>query len=132
MFDIHPNFQKRVKDFIKYFRTKLPEYDQLLSGNVIFMERTENIGHLSLADAIAYGVTGPSGRASGFSCDVRKHQPYSAYPLVKFNEILDTRGDTYARYEARMKEMHESLSIIEQVDRQYSRRGLCGQNEGRA
>ena len=115
MFDIHPNFQKRVKDFIKYFRTKLPEYDQLLSGNVIFRERTSGIGHLSLAEAIDYGVTGPSGRASGFSCDVRKHQPYSAYPLVKFNEILDTRCDTLARYEVRIKEMYESLSILEQL-----------------
>ncbi len=115
MFDIHPNFQKRVKDFITYFRKKLPEYDQLLTGNVIFRERTEGIGHLSLADAIAYGVTGPSGRASGFSNDLRKHQPYSAYPLVKFNEILDHRCDTLARYEVRMKEMHESLSIIEQL-----------------
>ncbi len=115
MFDIHPNFQKRVKEFIKYFRDKLPEYDDLLSNNIIFRERTENIGHLSLADAIDFGVTGPSGRASGFSCDVRKHQPYSAYPVVKFNEILDTKGDTFSRYEARMKEMHESLSIIEQL-----------------
>jgi NADH-quinone oxidoreductase subunit D len=115
MFDIHPNFQKRVKEFITYFKAKLPEYDELLSGNVIFTERTKNIGYLSLEDAIDYGVTGPSGRASGFSCDVRKHQPYSAYPLVQFNEILDTRGDSYARYEARIKEMHESLSIIEQL-----------------
>lgn len=115
MFDIHPNFQKRVKEFITYFKTKLPEYDELLSGNVIFTERTKNIGYLSLEDAIDYGVTGPSGRASGFSCDVRKHQPYSAYSLVQFNEILDTRGDSYARYEARMKEMHESISIIEQL-----------------
>lgn len=115
MFDIHPNFQKRVKEFITYFKKKLPEYDELLSGNVIFTERTKNIGFLSLEDAIDYGVTGPSGRASGFSCDVRKHQPYSAYPLVQFNEILDTKGDSYARYEARMKEMHESLSIIEQL-----------------
>ena len=115
MFDIHPNFQKRVKEFITYFRTKLPEYDELLSGNVIFRERTENIGNLSLEDAIDFGVTGPSGRASGFKCDVRKHMPYSAYPLVQFNEVLDTRGDSYARYKARVQEMHESLSIIEQL-----------------
>ncbi len=115
MFDIPTNFQKRVKEFISYFRKKLPEYDDLLSNNVIFRNRTENIGHLSLSDAISYGVTGPSGRASGFSCDIRKHQPYSAYPMIKFNEILDTRGDTFARYDARMREMHESLSIIEQL-----------------
>jgi NADH-quinone oxidoreductase subunit D/NADH-quinone oxidoreductase subunit C/D len=115
MFDIPNNFQQKVKEFVKYFRKKLPEYDDLLSNNVIFRERTENLGYLSIADAINYGVTGPSGRASGFSCDIRKLQPYSAYPFVKFNEILDTRGDTFARYEVRMKEMHESLSLIEQL-----------------
>jgi NADH-quinone oxidoreductase subunit D len=115
MFDIHPNFQKRVKDFIKYFRKKLPEYDQLLTGNVIFQERTKGIGVLSREDAIAYGVTGPSGRASGFACDVRKHHPYSAYPFVTFNEALDTAGDTFARYRVRITEMWESMSVIEQL-----------------
>jgi NADH-quinone oxidoreductase subunit D len=115
MYDIHPNFQKRVKDFIKYFRKILPEYDQLLSGNVIFHERSKGIGKLSLEDAISYGVTGPSGRASGFSCDVRKHEPYSAYDRVKFNEVLFTEGDTYSRYMARIEEMRESMNIIEQL-----------------
>ena len=115
MFDIHPNFQKRVKEFIKYFRKKLPEYDELLSGNVIFRERTNDIGYLSLEDAIAWGVTGPSGRGSGFSCDVRKHNPYSAYPLVQFEEKLATKGDTFTRYRLRIEEMYESLHIIEQL-----------------
>ncbi len=115
MFDIHPNFQRDVKAFIKKFKTKLPEYDRLLSGNVIFTERTKGVGFLSKEDAIAYGVTGPTGRASGFSCDLRKHQPYSAYPLVKFNEVLSDVGDTYARYQVRIQEMWESMSIIEQL-----------------
>ena len=115
MYDIHPNFQKNVKNFIKYFRKILPEYDQLLSGNVIFMERSKGIGKLSLEDAISYGVTGPSGRASGFSCDVRKHAPYSAYDRVTFNEVLRTEGDTYARYMARIEEMRESMNIIDQL-----------------
>jgi NADH-quinone oxidoreductase subunit D len=115
MYDIHPNFQKRVKDFIKYFRKILPEYDQLLTGNIIFEERSKGIGKLSLEDAISYGVTGPSGRASGFSCDVRKHEPYSAYDIVKFNEVLYTDGDTYHRYLARIEEMRESMNIIEQL-----------------
>ena len=115
MYDIHPNFQKRVKDFLKYFRKILPEYDQLLSGNVIFMERSKGVGKLSLEDAISYGVTGPSGRASGFSCDVRKHDPYSAYDRVQFNEVLRTEGDTYARYMARIEEMRESMNIIDQL-----------------
>ncbi|MFN8241063.1 MAG: NADH-quinone oxidoreductase subunit D [Bacteroidales bacterium] len=115
MYDIHPNFQKRVKEFITYFRKVLPEYDSILTGNVIFRERTMNIGHLSLEDAISYGVTGPSGRASGFSCDIRKHEPYSAYDRVQFKEILYTKGDTYHRYLARIEEMKESMNIIEQL-----------------
>jgi NADH-quinone oxidoreductase subunit D len=115
MYDIHPNFQKRVKDFIKYFRAIIWEYDAILTGNVIFRERTINVGKLSLADAISYGVTGPSGRASGFSCDVRKHEPYSAYDRVKFNEVMFTEGDTYHRYLARMVEMRESMDIIDQL-----------------
>jgi NADH-quinone oxidoreductase subunit D/NADH-quinone oxidoreductase subunit C/D len=115
MYDIHPNFQKRVKDFIKYFRKILPEYDDLLTGNVIFHERSRKIGLLSKEDAISYGVTGPSGRASGFSCDVRKHEPYSAYDRVQFREILHTEGDTYSRYIARIEEMWESMNILEQL-----------------
>jgi NADH-quinone oxidoreductase subunit D len=115
MYDIHPNFQKRVKDFIKYFRKILPEYDQLLTGNVIFHERSKGIGKLTKEDAISFGVTGPTGRASGFSCDVRKHEPYSAYDRVQFKEILHTEGDTFARYVARIDEMWESMNIIEQL-----------------
>jgi NADH-quinone oxidoreductase subunit D len=115
MYDIHPNFQKRVKDFIKYFRKKLPEYDTILTGNVIFRERTSGIGQLTLPDAISYGITGPSARASGLSCDVRKHEPYSAYDRVKFNEVLFNVGDTYHRYMTRIEEMRESMNIIEQL-----------------
>jgi len=115
MHDIHPNFQKRVKDFITYFRKKLPEYDQLLTGNVIFQQRAKGVGLMSKEKAIAYGVTGPSGRGSGFSCDLRKHAPYSAYDKVQFNEILYNEGDTFARYKVRMDEMWESMNIIEQL-----------------
>ncbi len=115
MYDIHPNFQKRTKEFIKYFRKKLPEYKQLLTDNVIFRQRTVGVGYLSREDAIAYGVTGPSGRGSGFSCDIRKKQPYSAYDKVDFKEILYTEGDTFARYLVRMDEMVESMNIIEQL-----------------
>ncbi len=114
-FDIHPNFQKRTKDFITYFKKKLPEYDTLLTNNVIFRQRVDGIGKLSKEDAISYGVTGPAGRASGFSCDVRKHHPYMAYDKVEFKEIIDTEGDCLARYRCRIAEMWESISIIEQL-----------------
>ena len=64
---------------------------------------------------LKYGITGPSARASGLSCDVRKHEPYSAYDRVKFNEVLFNEGDTRHRYLVRMEEMRESLNIIEQL-----------------
>lgn len=115
MHDVHPNFAKRTKEFIKYFRKKLPEYDKLLSNNVIFRQRSEGVGILSKEDAISYGITGPSGRGSNFSCDVRKIAPYSAYPYVKFEEKLATEGDTFARYKVRIDEMWESMNILEQL-----------------
>ena len=115
MMDIHPNFQKGVKDFIKYFRKILPEYDQLLTGNVIMQHRTKGVGILSLEDAINYGVTGPSGRGSGFACDVRKRHPYALYDKVDFKEPLYHEGDSLARYLVRMDEMWQSMLIIEQL-----------------
>lgn len=115
MFDIHPNFQKNVKAFITKFRKKLPEYDKLLTDNIIFQNRTKGVGVLSREDAIAFGVTGPTGRASGFSCDVRKHHPYSAYPYIKFDEKMGADGDSFMRWKVRMDEMWESMNIIEQL-----------------
>jgi len=115
MFDIHPNFVKRVKDFIAHFKTKLPEYDRLLTGNVIFQKRMKGVGILTKEDAISFGASGPVGRGSGYSCDVRKHHPYSALDKVNFKEALKTEGDCLARYEVRIQEMWESMSIIEQL-----------------
>jgi len=115
MYDIHPNFIKRVKEFIPYFRKKIKEYDDLLTGNIIMQERTKGIGLLTKEEAISYGVTGPVGRGSGFACDVRKRRPYALYDKIDFKEILYTEGDTFARYKVRMDEMHESMKIIEQL-----------------
>lgn len=115
MFDLHPNFQKRVKALLQQFKDKLDEYDELVTYNTIFINRTKGIGYLSAEDAVSYGVTGPSARASGVSCDIRKIYPYGMYDKVQFDEVLLTQGDTYARYLVRMKEIRQSLSIIEQL-----------------
>ncbi|HSI91801.1 MAG TPA: hypothetical protein VK927_11840, partial [Adhaeribacter sp.] len=115
MHDIHPNFIKRVKEFVAHFRKKLPEYDTLLTGNIIFQKRTKGVGILSKEDAIAYGASGPVGRASGYSCDVRKHHPYHAYDKIKFHEVQKKDGDSFARYLVRIEEMWVSLNIIEQL-----------------
>jgi len=115
MFDIHPNFQRRVKEFIAHFKTKFDEYDELVTDNIIFKNRTQNVGYISKEDAISYGMSGPSARASGVQCDIRKLYPYEIYNELKFDEIIETGGDSYARYIVRMKEMGQSLSIVEQL-----------------
>ncbi len=115
MFDIYADFQKDVKSFIPYMRQKLVEYDRFFSHNVIALGRMVGIGVMSKEDAISYAVTGPAGRGSGWSCDIRKHQPYSMYSKVDFKEIIRTEGDSYARYMNRLDEIEESLHIIEQL-----------------
>ena len=115
MFDLHPNFQNRVKEFIRFFKTKIDEYDDLVTGNIIFKSRMKGIGLLSKEDAISYGCTGPTARGSGVSCDIRKLYPYEVYSQLQFEEIIETGGDCFSRYLVRMQEMRQSLSIIEQL-----------------
>jgi NADH-quinone oxidoreductase subunit D/NADH-quinone oxidoreductase subunit C/D len=115
MNDIHPNFQRRVKQFIPKFKKHLQQYNELLTGNVIFEQRTKGVGYLSPEDAVSYGCTGPVARGSGVSCDIRKWFPYDGYDEVQFDEILETGCDCYARYLVRIKEMEQSIKIIEQL-----------------
>jgi NADH-quinone oxidoreductase subunit D/NADH-quinone oxidoreductase subunit C/D len=115
MHDVHPNFQKRTLEFVKYFRKKLPDYKNLLTDNVIFHNRTKGVGVMSPETAIAFGVTGPSGRGSGFACDVRKVAPYGVYDQLDFKQVLYTEGDSFSRYQVRMDEMEESLNLLEQL-----------------
>ena len=115
MADIHPNFQKRVKEFIPYMRKAIREYYDVFINNVIFRNRAIGVGILSKEDCISYGCTGGTGRASGWHNDVRKRMPYAAYDKVQFNEVVRTEGDSYARTLVRMDEILESLSIIEQL-----------------
>jgi NADH-quinone oxidoreductase subunit D/NADH-quinone oxidoreductase subunit C/D len=115
MYDIHPEFQTKVNAFIKQFKEKVTEYEDLVTGNVIFQSRTKGVGVLTAEDAISYGCTGPVARASGVSCDMRKIAPYDAYDRVEFDEVIETAGDSFARYLVRVKEMNQSIRIIEQL-----------------
>ena len=115
MFDTYPDFQHDVKAFIPKMRKMLKEYDAFFSHNVIALGRMIDIGVLEMQDAVSYGVSGVSGRASGWSCDVRKHVPYAMYDKVDFKEIIRTEGDSYARYLNRLDEIEEALHIIEQL-----------------
>ncbi len=115
MADIHPNFVKRVKEFIPYMRHNIQEYHDIFTGNVIAHNRMDGVGILTKEQVISFGCTGGTGRASGWHNDVRKRMPYAAYEKVDFKEITRTEGDSFARYMIRMDEILESLNIIEQL-----------------
>lgn len=113
--DIHPNFQRRVKEFITVMRKNIREYDEIFTGNVIFQSRAKGVGVLTRDQVVSFGCTGGTGRASGWSNDLRKHRPYAAYDRVEFKEVVRTEGDSFARYMIRLDEIRESLHIIEQL-----------------
>ncbi len=115
MQDLHPDFVNDVKALLAVLPKNIKEYNTLFTGNVIAKNRLENVGTLTREDAISYGITGPSGRASGWACDMRKLRPYSIYSELEFDEIVRTEGDSMARFKVRMDEMEQSARILEQL-----------------
>lgn len=118
--DLPEGFLEKVKQFLDYFEPKIPEYNDLLSYNHIFIKRTANVGVISKETAIAYALTGPVGRGSGLELDLRRSEPYSVYPELDFDVIVGkgevgTVGDCWDRYMVRMGEMKESCKIIRQA-----------------
>jgi NADH-quinone oxidoreductase subunit D len=120
--DIPSGWDKKVLAFCDLFDTKIPEYEELLTHNRIWKERTRGIGVISGEDAVAIGLSGPPLRASGVPRDIRKDEPYAAYPEFDFEIPLGTVGDTYDRYLVRIEEFRQSLRII--------RQGVAGIPEG--
>jgi len=109
------DFFDRIRAFIKTFPEKIDEYSNLLTGNPIFVNRLQNVGHLSAADAIALGVTGPPMRASGVDFDLRRDMPYSSYEKFQFDVPISQRCDVWGRYLVRLEEMRQSVRIINQA-----------------
>lgn len=125
--DVHPDFIKDVRHLCDIMPEKLKEYHKLFSGNVIALNRMKGVGLLSREDAISYGITGPTGRASGLHCDVRKTHPYSLYNEVDFDEVVLTGGDSYDRYMVRMKEIEQCVSILRQCCDMLEKEGIEGE-----
>ena len=115
MQDLHPDFVKDVKALLAVIPANIKEYNKVFTGNVIAHNRMDGVGVLTKEDAISWSVTGPSGRASGWACDVRKTDPYSIYSELDFKEIIRHEGDSMARFKVRMDEIVESARIIEQL-----------------
>ncbi len=118
--DITPEFVKKTKEFIKYFRPRIKQLNDLLTYNKIFIERTANIGILPPDVAINAGASGPTLRGSGVKFDLRKNEPYSIYNKFDFEVCTGTGehgviGDCWNRYIVRVNEMEQSLRIIEQA-----------------
>lgn len=113
--DIPDNFLPLLKDFVEGFGPFLTEANTLLSGNKIFQRRTKEVGRISAADGIAWGMSGPALRGSGVNWDIRRQEPYSGYDTYDFDVPVFHDGDVWSRYCVRMKEMEESLKIIRQA-----------------
>lgn len=118
--DLHPDFIRLTKEFIREFKPNLRELNNLLTFNKIFIDRTANVGILPLETAINYGISGPMLRASGLKWDLRRDDTYSVYNRFDFDipigeGKMGTVGDSWDRYFVRVLEMEESLKIIEQA-----------------
>lgn len=118
-YDLPVGFEEQVKEFIGYLRPKLSELDTILMENPIFISRTANVGVLPLNLAISGGATGPMLRGSGLRYDIRKVDGYSVYPEMEFDVPvgqgqMGTTGDCWDRTWVRVREIHESLRIMEQ------------------
>jgi NADH-quinone oxidoreductase subunit D len=113
--DLHPDFDAVLKKAVEETRLVLKDVRGLLDKNKIFLNRTRDVGVMSREDALAFGWTGPCLRSTGISYDVRKAQPYLGYDRLNWEVPLGERGDNFDRYMVRMKEMEQSLRIIEQA-----------------
>ncbi len=114
-YETYDGFEQEVKAFCDILPAKIDEYEALLTGNRIWVNRTKGVGVLKAGDAIEMGVTGPVLRGSGVKWDIRKAQPYAAYPDFDFEIPTGPNGDTFDRYMVRMEEMRQSRRIILQA-----------------
>jgi NADH-quinone oxidoreductase subunit D len=113
--DMPEGTESRIRAFVHEMRRKADEYEDLLTNNPIWIERTKGIGVLDEDQCLDLGVTGPMLRATGLALDVRKTEPYCGYERYEFEIPTATGADVYARYQLRVAEMRESLRIVEQV-----------------
>lgn len=113
--DLPDGFDAAVRQFLKIIPGRIDQYEDLLTNNPLYIERTRGIGAISSEQALQIGLTGPSLRATGVPLDMRKAQPYSGYEQFDFHVPTATHGDTYDRYAVRIQEMRQSVRIVQQA-----------------
>ena len=113
-YDLPDGWVEKCRDFVRTFPAKIREYEALVDDIAIFLQRTQGKGVITQQDVVDYGITGPNARASGIPLDLRRTRPYSVYPELDFDVCMEHHGDVFDRYRVRIREMRESLKIIEQ------------------
>jgi len=113
--DLPREFEQAVRQFLKIIPSRIDQYEDLLTNNPMYIERTRDVGVISSEQALQIGMTGPPLRATGVPLDMRREQPYSGYEQFDFEIPTATTGDTYARYAVRMQEMRQSARIVQQA-----------------
>ncbi len=113
--DVPPDFEETCRRVMDKCSRTIDDVEEMLNENRIFLDRTRGVGAISREDAISYGITGPVLRACGVPYDIRRVRPYLGYDKYSFDVITEKEGDVYARYRVRVREMRESLKILDQV-----------------
>ena len=113
--DLPPGWQQDVLDLCADIEPRLDQYDILLTGQPIFLDRTQGVGVITADEAIALSATGPILRSTGVEWDLRRDMPYLAYDEVDFDVIVGTHGDAFDRYAIRLNEIRESIRIVRQI-----------------
>ncbi len=114
--DLPDGFVAKAMEFVREFPEKWKDYDNLLTKNIIWKQRTVGVGVMSADEALDWGWSGPMARGSGVDWDLRRDNPYSSYEDFDFDVPLGTKaGDTYSRYLVRMQEMLQSNRILRQA-----------------
>ena len=113
--DLPDGWLDQLRTFLREFPARLDDVEAIVTNNPVFKDRTVGIGVMPPELAVAYGITGPSLRGSGVRYDVRKAMPYSAYDHFDFEVPVGSHCDVYDRYSVRMREMRESVRIIQQA-----------------
>jgi NADH-quinone oxidoreductase subunit D len=113
--DLPDGWRESMADILQMMPTRLDDYQDLLSENPIFIERTRGVGTITAEECDRFGVTGPIARGSGIDWDLRRDMPYEAYDELDFEVPTQQQGDVYARYQVRMAEMVQSIGLLEQI-----------------
>jgi NADH dehydrogenase I D subunit len=113
--DVPPDFEEMCRNFMTRCSRTIDEIEAMLNDQKIFVDRTKGVGALSREQAVSYGLTGPLLRACGVPYDVRRARPYLGYENYRFDVVTEQEGDSFARYRVRIREMRESIKIVDQV-----------------